>query len=209
MKLIDKTGKRYGRLIVLSVGGHTKWAQPQRLWLCKCDCGNTVEVAGGELGRRTNSCGCLKAEINIRHGATEHPSRKYIYRTWVRIRVRCYYKKYHNWAAYGGRGITVSEDWMTFENFERDMGPTYQRGLQIDRIDNSKGYSKENCRWATSKQNNRNRRSNTVFTIRGETKTLVEWCEVANVGPKGVFYRLGQGWDPERAIFTPSQRALA
>ncbi len=108
-------------------------------------------------------------------------SRTKAYRIFIGIKSRCLNKNVPCYHRYGGRGITLSLDWLVFDNFWRDMGPTFKEGLSIERIDNSKGYCKENCRWATPKEQARNRRSNRLVEYNGEKKTIAEWAENSGV----------------------------
>ena len=106
------------------------------------------------------------------------------YRIWDGMKKRCLSKSAINYTNYGGRGITVCDKWLSFEGFFEDMG--YSHGLCLDRIDNSKGYSKENCRWVTHKENNRNKANN----IKVEGRTLSEWSEISNLSPQVIHYRI-------------------
>lgn len=99
-----------------------------------------------------------------------------VYKIWMGIKTRCYDKKCHNYKDYGGRGILLSDDWLDFNNFRSDMEKGYKRGLSIDRIDNNKGYSKENCRWADSYTQMNNTRYNIFIEYMGQKKTLAEWA---------------------------------
>lgn len=145
----DITGQRFGRLIVLSLyrrgssGVHSRW-------LCLCDCGQTRVASGSSLKRgRTTSCGCGR----ITHGSWGSPT----YRSWHMMLQRCTNPRNTHYAYYGGRGITVCERWLKFENFLADMGER-PLGTSIDRIDVDGNYEPGNCRWATPKQQMNNRR---------------------------------------------------
>ena len=96
--------------------------------------------------------------VNLRHGHCRHGGESLVYLTWQGMMGRCFVKSNGNYCKYGAKGITVCERWKIFENFLADMGER-PGNLQIDRIDNNKGYSPENCRWTTSKVNNNNKRA--------------------------------------------------
>ena len=133
---------------------------PKRTGLYKCICGKEFKtridcVKNGN----TKSCGCLKIksvkEFRTKHGLSRHR----IYNNWKSMVRRCTIAEDLNYENYGGRGITVCERWLKVENFIEDMYPTFIEGLSIDRIDNNKGYSKENCRWVNMTTQSRNRRA--------------------------------------------------
>jgi hypothetical protein len=125
------------------------------------------------------------------------------YNTWNGMRARCLTPTSARYADYGGRGITVCQRWMVYENFLADMGRKPTPDHSLDRIDNDKGYEPGNCRWATRKEQCRNRRSGRLLTLRGETLTVAEWAERSGVDERRVRDRLGDGWDADEAVFTP------
>lgn len=172
-------GQRFGMLVVLEeVSGHGHGKQ----FVCKCDCGNTKTISKSKVIRgATKSCGCLKNK----HGM--HQTR--VYQTWADMKTRCKNPSNRRYKDYGGRGIKVCARWESFENFWEDMGTTYQDGLQLDRIDNNKGYFPENCRWVTPAQNARNRRTNVFVTILGEKKCVTDWAELFGVNSKTILAR--------------------
>jgi len=123
------------------------------------------------------------------------------YMIWSGIKKRCLNPVAANYKKYGGSGITVCDKWMAFEGFFDDMG--FSNGMCIDRIDNTKGYSKENCRWVTYRQNNRNKSNN----VRVEGKTLSEWCEITGISTSVINYRLHvMKMEPIIAVTTPLMR---
>jgi len=108
---------------------------------------------------------------------------------------------------YGGRGITVCQEWRTFEPFQAwALANGYAENLSIDRIDNDKGYSPENCRWVTEKQQSRNTRRNHFYTYGGQSKTLGEWAEQFKIKPYTLKARLKHGWSIDRALETPVKK---
>lgn len=118
---------------------------------------------------------------------------------------RCYHPSCHKYPRYGGRGIKVCERWKSsYENFLSDMGERPE-GCSLDRINNDGDYCPENCRWATARQQNRNRSDNRLLTINGETKTLPEWADAAGISRSTFKRRLEHGWTPEEALSTPLQ----
>lgn len=143
----------------------------------------------------------------IKHGMAGTP----LHKVWMSMISRCRDK--HPFSKYIQRGITVCKEWGDFMVFYRDMSPTYRKGLQLDRIDNDLGYSKENCRWVTPKQNARNR-SDTLFTeYKGERKPLVAWSDEIGIAYDVLIKRIKvRGWSIERAfntpIFTARERGL-
>ena len=152
MQLIDESGKRYGNLVVLGRWGSTP--RGNIIWECQCDCGRKAYPRGSELrGGHTKSCGCVRLPRKPKHALWGLP----IYWAWHNMIQRCQNKKNPSWKNYGGRGIQVCERWSNVETFAEDMGfPT--RGLSLDRINNDGNYEPSNCRWATRKQQQNNRR---------------------------------------------------
>jgi hypothetical protein len=195
--MIDLTGQKFGKLIVLKRMDNNKWGNPR--WLCLCDCKKETIVNSSDIrDGHTKSCGCLVTKHGQKIGGKTSP----IYITWYHMIDRCTNPNHKYYHSYGGRGITVCERWKIFSNFHKDMGEV-PKGLQIDRIDNDKGYYKENCRWATPKQNSRNRRSNKMITYNGVTKSLVEWSEDIGISCDTIGCRLKRNWSIAKALTTP------
>lgn len=176
---IDLSGLRVGRLLVIS---YSNLNDGRKAWLCHCDCGSTVEVRGVNLrSGKTKSCGCFKAErmaegIGKTHGM--YGSR--VNKTWSTMLERCLNENATSYADYGGRGVTVCERWLSFENFYADMGDRPE-GKTLDRKDNAIGYEPGNCRWATASEQQNNRRNSRRFIFNGAGYTSLYLSEVSGV----------------------------
>jgi hypothetical protein len=151
---LDLKGVTFGRLVV--TGEDTVRSRDGKVkWFCRCNCGALKSILGRALlSGNTKSCGCLWREIKSSHILCKHP----IYSVYSNMKMRCYNTKAAGYKNYGGRGITVCDRWLeSTQNFIEDMESGYSEGLQLDRVDNNKGYCKENCRWVTKTQNSYNR----------------------------------------------------
>ena len=207
-KFIDLTGKKFGKWTVLKRAanrGKTIY------YLCQCDCGTIAEVRGTGLSSgHTKSCGCLhkeivsKISIDSRYYKKEYDRLRTVY---FGIKNRCYNKNTNNYYRYGAKGITMCEEWknngLAFCEWAIANGynPNAKRGeCTLDRIDNNKGYSPDNCRWITNKEQCRNKRNTIKFTINNETKSLKEWCEIYNIKYSLAYYRLKRGWTLQKAL---------
>lgn len=163
--MIDITGRRYGKLVVIRPAYQNK--EKRWIWECRCDCGGVGFYPKNTLdyGKRT-SCGCdANKTPNLIHGG------RYLreYRIWQHIKRRCLNKKSKDYKRYGAKGITVYKEWVeSFETFLEDMGLAPSEKHQIERINTLKGYSKQNCIWATLKQNCCNRTTSYIWNIKGE-----------------------------------------
>lgn len=205
LSVIDRTGHRYDRLVVLERQPNKETPNgPVTRWLCQCDCGNRVVVFGQGLAKGargkggTRSCGCLTREKPIKHGM----ARTRIYRVWNLMRQRCGNPNNAHYASYGGRGIAVCERWHDFANFYADMGDPPPKHT-LDRIDNSRGYGPDNCRWATMKVQGNNRRTNTIIAFNGVKRTMAEWADITGLGKPCLVNRLAKGWPIEKALTEP------
>lgn len=195
---LDITGHVYGRLTVIEESGKTP--QGFYIWRCKCSCGNDHHVPIQYLrSGNTKSCGCTHNEARVKrcttHGLAPRGQRRHkAYVSWAGMKYRCDVPECAGYADYGGRGITYNEKWSTFEGFWEDMGGTWEEGISIDRVDVNGNYTKENCRWASPKEQARNKRTNRLIEYAGEVRCLTEWCEILGLSPKRISARIQRGW---------------
>ncbi len=196
-------GCRYGKLTVIKEVGVNKYGK--KLWECECDCGNKVIHSSSELNYgRVKSCGCLKHESGEMRKKYNARDRKLYFR-WSNIKGRCYNPNDPAYNNYGGRGIKMCPEWemdfFAFRDWSIENG--YNELLSIDRIDNNKGYSPDNCRWTDHKTQSNNRRSNHYITINGVTKTMKQWSEEYGIAYHQVQKRIASGWSEQDAIQKP------
>jgi len=175
----------------------------------RCVCGNEVIRSIDAVSSfNTKSCGCKRyeklIERNTKHGLVTHP----LFPIWQGIRKRCYDIKNSSYPDYGGRGITVCDEWnfdfLPFYNWA--ISNEWQQGIEIDRKKNDGNYEPFNCRFVTSKVNANNKRNNIVITIEGETKTAAEWGEKVGIRGATIRKRIKDGWDDRLAVTTPLQQ---
>jgi hypothetical protein len=201
-KLIDLTGRKIGMWTVLR-RAEDKSKQPA--YICRCDCGEKRHVIGASLKTGdSQNCGCVRrANLGDRarkHGMINHR----LYRTWLAMHDRCRRPKHTAYPRYGARGIYVCDRWSEFPVFLADMGPTWQEGLSLDRIDNDGPYSPENCRWATPQVQMQNR-GQRLYEAFGERLSLKDWSDRFGI-PVGVIrHRRFHGWTLEDAVTRPVQ----
>lgn len=197
----DLTGKQFSNLTVLSPVGVRNG---RHYFQCLCACGKMVEVPGSGLSNGHNkSCGCLRTEriskIKFSHGDAGKPE----YMIFQSIMARCTNPNNAAFDNYGGRGIKVCDQWLNnYTNFISDMGKRPSPSHSIDRRDNDKGYSPENCRWATLKEQANNKRTNRIITYNGESLTLSQWSDRIHIGAPTLSRRLALGWSDEKTILT-------
>lgn len=203
MSSVDKTpiGAKFGRL---TVAGPPEKIDGRHRVVCTCECGKSLMVRCLSLATgNTTSCGCLHKEgvsvLNLKHGLSKSPT----YETYLNMVNRCTKPTNKKFADYGGRGISVCDDWLAgFDNFLRDMG-IRPEGHTIDRIDPDGNYCPENCRWVTWKAQQNNKRNNRVLEFNGQTKTLQQWADQTGLSHTLIHYRLRRGWSIERSLSEP------
>ena len=199
---IEMSGMRFGSLVV--IGFADKSPSGALRWNCKCDCGNESKAFGGGLrSGRIKSCGCSQVKrmremgkAKRKHGMSHSKEES----AWRHAHDRCSNKKNAQYKNYGGRGIKVCDRWASFEAFLSDMGAAPSPMHSLDRIDSNKNYDPGNCRWATWKDQQRNRRNNRLVEIGGVTKPLAAWCEETGVPYQRAHARLRLGWSNDRAV---------
>jgi hypothetical protein len=199
-----KVGETYGSLTIEAIA--KRKGTYRYVGVCRCACGTFPHLAriDGLKNGSVTSCGCAQLKAVTKHGI--YNTR--LYRTWQGMMARCYKSERSDYRNYGGRGILVCERWHDLNNFVKDMEGSYIQDTQIDRIDNDKGYSPENCRWVTASRNCSNQRRNVRISWNGKTQTLTDWARELNV-PHALLRSRVQinGWTIERAFTTPSMDA--
>lgn len=218
MNFIDLTGKRYGRLVVIKLDHIQK--QPcgrnERHYLCKCDCGNNKVVRACSLrSGNTTSCGCYQKELLTQRQSTHKMSKTPLYKAWCNMKMRCTNPNYTDYYDYGGRGISVCEEWQSFDNFKewafkngyKDEKKNGKNLLSLDRIDVNGNYCPENCRWATYSQQANNKRNTRRFYFDGQYLTAREWSVITGINYGTLVRRLHKpSWTIERALTEPTHK---
>ena len=208
-------GMKFGRLTVMDRES-PKSKKAKGLWVCKCECGNVIKVNTSDLkSGNTTSCGCKRKET-LRQLRTKHgESNTRLYNVWSDMKKRCYNTKNVDYKNYGGRGITVCDEWMDFQNFyewaiANGYDETAPRGqCTIDRIDVNGCYEPENCRWVNWHIQMNNKRNNRILTYNGESHTLAEWCEIVNIPYNCLKSRLNKlHWSVEKTLTTPTRNKI-
>jgi len=211
----DITGQKFGRLMVIRHVGRDK--NNYALWECKCDCGNVIVTTGHNLrGGNTKSCGCSSRDrirewnytVKRKHGGRDTK----LFHIWSGMKTRCYNPHAINYKDYGAKGVTICDEWLTdFAKF-RDwaMSNGYSHELTIDRIDYNGNYEPNNCRWCTTKEQNRNRRSNKMITYKGETHCIADWADIIGMKYSILQRRLNNPhYTLERAFTEPPRKRRA
>lgn len=201
----DLTGQKFGRLTAIKKIAHIK---NRSIWECKCECGNKVNVSISNLKNgNTKSCGCLHKEKTSNANSKHKLTNSRIYNIWSSMKQRCFYDKYKEYNNYGGRGITICQEWLDdFMNFYNwAMANGYRDDLTIDRIDVNGDYCSENCHWIQLEEQARNKRNNVFYTFKNKTHCVSEWARILNISEVMLRKRLYRGWDFEKAISEPKK----
>lgn len=195
MAMIDLTGRVFGRWSVIKLSH--KDEKSALFWECLCSCGTRRPVFGGDLKRGSSvSCGCHRDELSVARSTTHNLARHPAYRSFIKMKVRCFNKKDGNYYLYGARGITVCERWEnSFENFWEDMGPAWQPGLSVERDNVNGNYEPGNCRWATPKEQANNRRSNVIIETPKGRMNIQQAADTFGLTHQTISSRIRYGWD--------------
>ncbi len=199
-KLEITQGQRFAKCVIIE---EVDSKDRCRCFKCQCDCGKVFETKLILLTKgQTKSCGCYKNEIFISRNTVHNKSRTPLYDVHISIKQRCLNSKSKVYPHYGGRGISVCEEWLDYQNFQDwALNNGYKQGLTIDRIDVNGNYEPSNCRWVTMKVQGFNKRNNNLISFNGETKTVTEWAEKMGIKHCTMNKRLKK-WGVERALTT-------
>lgn len=212
-KFKDLTGQRFGRLTVIERAENNKSGRV--CWKCLCDCGNKHIVSSNNLLRgEVKSCGCLRDDLKKEnhhrfiHGMKNTP----LYHSWATMKQRCFNPKTEKYSRYGGRGITIYPDWVnsfkTFYDYVSKLPHFGEKGYTLDRIDNDGNYEPNNLRWATVKEQSRNRSNNHLVDYNGEAMTLAEASEKCRVNFATLTNRIQHGEKGDYLFRLPTSKRL-
>lgn len=206
-RLEIKAGDRYNRMVIIKEGDAKIYPSvgSRRMFKCLCDCGVIKTVNLGSLrSGLTQSCGCLKIEM-VKISSTTH-GQWYTRQSkiWRGMIQRIKNSKNSSYNYYGGRGVTVDKKWLTFEGFWEDMEEGYSDELSLDRVNNDGNYCKENCRWATKKEQARNTSTNRIIKFNGQEKCITEWSKELGGSSALLYKRINKlGWSIHKSLTTP------
>lgn len=197
----DLSGQKFGELTAIRIDLEKTKSSKNTYWFCECSCGSIKSYIASNLTRNhTTSCGC---KTNLMKHKTHGKTNTRLYKLWLGMRKRCYNPTAPHYEYYGGRGITVCDEWkndfMSFYNWSYENG--YSDDLSIDRIDNDKGYSPDNCRWETIKNQARNKTNLLYANVNGVEKTLCEWSEIYGIPLNALRLRYLRGKEKGITVF--------
>jgi len=204
MLSIDLAGKTFSRWTVICRVGNTQ--KGQAMWLCRCQCGTERALKSIVLRRNISmSCGCWKSEVttkrSTKHGHANSGKITPTYHSWAGMVARCTNQKNKFFQNYGGRGISVCNQWNIFAGFLADMGEKPPKH-SLDRINLNGNYEPSNCRWATAQEQAQNKTSNRLITFNGETRPLIEWARSLGICHSTLQERL-ENWSVAESLTTP------
>lgn len=204
-KLFISEGQKFGRLtIIKETNGVNCQGRQIRNVMCICDCGNIISpIITSLFSGATKSCGCLQKEFIIKLQTKHSMSFDPIYRIYLAMKERCYYKSGLNYHRWGGRGIIVCDEWMNDCNlfFEWSYKNGYRKGLTLERIDNNKGYSPENCIFTNRLRQANNTRTNHIIKFNDEEMSMADFCRKYDLNyPKFARRIVRQKYSLEKAM---------
>ena len=201
-KIIIKEGDRFGQLVVLREGQQKKG---MRKFVCRCDCGKIKSVYLNNLRRGlTLSCGCLQRERTSKANTTHGMERTLIYQKYCSMKSRCSNKNTTGFHCYGGRGISVCDEWLNFEPFYKWAQENGHRDdLSLERVDVNGNYCPENCTWIPWGDQAKNTRTNRRITFGNKTMILADWGRELGINCITISSRIKRGWNIEKALTTP------
>ena len=189
--------QKFNKLTIVSV--KEKDSRRRVLVNCVCDCGNTViRQYSAIIAGKAKSCGCIRKNPRT-HGLSKHP----LSGIWRNMLRRCFNEDSKDYCKYGGRGITVSEEWCNIENFINDMDNRPTINHTLDRIDNNGNYCKNNCKWSTKSEQSNNTSVNVLLTYNSETLTVQQWCIKTGLQHSLILSRINAGWSAEEVLTSP------
>jgi hypothetical protein len=202
-KYFVEPGQKFGRLTVIQeITIRDNRGYKQRRVICKCDCGNEITTNLQSIFKHTSSCGCFRKENSANmlrtHGLENDP----VYAIFKRMRARCCYVKNQDYPKWGGRGITICNEWFLnpklFVDWANNHG--YQKGLTIERIDNNKGYSPDNCIFTNRLRQANNTRNNHIIEYGGEKMSMADFCRTHNLNYARFYQRLKAGLSIDKSM---------
>jgi hypothetical protein len=200
-RIKNLVGQKFNRLLVVEDSGKRSNANRQVIWKCLCDCGNYAFIESVTL-KRQKSCGCIVKERVVKpiHGHCRRKKTSKTYFSWASMIQRCTNKNNPKYPIYGGRGITVCEQWKNdFAIFLKDMG-VRPNGMTLERINVNGNYEPSNCIWDTPKAQANNKRCNRILEFDGKKMTVSQWSDFIGISHVSLRMRLHRKWPLEKAL---------
>lgn len=207
------SGDKFGRLTVVRFDHRSGNKKYRYYYECECECGkHIITREDGLKSGHTKSCGCLHHDIIVQPKNLLHSKTRF-YSIWRNMKSRAFNPNNPYASNYNERGISCCDEWKTFNNFYIDMYESYakhvkeygEKNTTLDRIDNDKGYSKENCKWATIKEQSNNKRTNHYIEYNDQVHTISEWSDILNIPYTVLYSRIKRNWSIEDAFTRPIQ----